>query len=408
MPPSSTSQLLHQLRSVKRPLLVIGFATFISRSGGFLAIFGSIYLTAQQLSERNVVTILLAMGCLGLLGSLAAGRLSDRFSARRILVIASALNSVVLLLLANGAPTPWSMVFVIAAGMLPQVFLPPAVSLVGGLVPPSASHTPYFALFRLFLNLGTAASPLIALAIGEHNFGALFLYSAIANAAAALLLLLAMPRETRTQHQSNATAQNDTTRNGSHQAWLALLTFALLGCTAALYAQYQSTIPLQIRDVHDTIQLYSIMLVINSVLVIIAELPISFITSRFPVWIPLGAGITLMSLGLVVSGLGAASTTQLVIGVVLFTLGEMIFAPVSNTVAALLAPPGRQASYQGYLSAAQSLGFAAGPAAGVAIYFHLESLTWAVLGAFGVLCAISLAVLVSSRRLLSVPALSKR
>lgn len=395
MPEPSTG-VLAALRGAPSALYVLGAATFVSRSGGFLAIFGSIYLTSLTITPAQVVAVLTAVGVAGMLGSLVSGRLADRFSAKRVLVVVSATNAGVLAVLATSSDVRTALVAMVVAAALTQSYVPPAAALVGSMAPDAANRTPFFAFFRLFLNVGATASPLIAVLLGETQFERLFWYSAAANLVVAVLLsaTLRVPAEV----PEVAVVTGSSARGESRaRTGRALLLFAVLGVVAGIYAQYQSTLPLRIRDEHEALTLYSTLIVLNSVLVILGELPVSTVTRRLPLRWPLAGGVLAMTVGLAASGLLAGWPVWLVVAGLLFTFGEMVFAPVTNTAAAALAPPGRAGTYQGYLSSAQALGFALGPAVGVALYFGLGIGAWIVLLGVGAASAVLLVVVLRPR-----------
>lgn len=80
------------------------------------------------------------------------------------------------------------------------------------------------------------------------------------------------------------------------------------------------------------------------------------------------AGLTGLT-GLAFGGLGLATAVPLLIGVVaLATIGEVLTMPVAGALVADIAPDDIRGRYQGGLGAAASLGVAAAPALGGALY----------------------------------------
>lgn len=367
----------------RRTLAVVGLSTLVGRSGGFLSIFGSIYLTSTTLGPNSIVLVLTVAGVFSMLSSVLSGRLADRFSPRSILISVSVINAVVLAVLAANPGIPVALGCMILASGMTAAFIPPAATLVQRTSRSEKTLTTRFATFRLFLNIGTTSSPLIAMILGETYFDRLFLYSAIANLIAALVLLLT-PRHIPQNTDPHPLATGSThTHGGPSHGTVVGITLISLGITAALYAQFQSTLPLAIRAEHTGLAIYSTLILINSATVIIGEVPLSILTRRFAPWIPLALGIALMSTGIFLAGAFVAVPGVMVAGALIFTFGEMMFAPVANTVAARLAPAGKSARYQGYLSSMQALGFALGPAAGVALYFTAAAYIWLVILAIG-------------------------
>jgi MFS family permease len=149
----------------------------------------------------------------------------------------------------------------------------------------------------------------------------------------------------------------------------------LLFGVAAVYAQYQSTLPLQLVSHGYSTAFYGALLALNGVLVIAFELPISAVTRRLPWVLPIVAGVLLMAGGLVAAAV-LTLTVVVVLAFIAFTAGEMAFAPVANAAVAELSPPGTEARYQGLLATAQSLGFSLGPAIGTSIFALSHDTLW--------------------------------
>jgi MFS family permease len=154
--------------------------------------------------------------------------------------------------------------------------------------------------------------------------------------------------------------------------WAVVVVF---GTAMAVYAQSMSGIPLSVEKISDGGRLYSVLLVINSLFIIFFELPISTLTARLKWNYALGLGILVTGLGLAVCGAGS-SWTVCIVGFVLFSLGEAIFIPQASASIADISTPSENPRYQGYLSAAQSFGFAVGPGLGAFGVLHDSALYW--------------------------------
>ncbi len=143
-------------------------------------------------------------------------------------------------------------------------------------------------------------------------------------------------------------------------------------CVAAIYAQHTATLPLHLAAGGHTPRLFGALLALNAAIVIAAELPISSLTRRGPPRVPLAAGAGLIAAGMATC-LASGATLVVAGGVLVWTFGEMLLAPVAGDAIAEIAPDGKVARYQSYLVAAQTLGFALGPAGGALIYAHVAS-----------------------------------
>ncbi|GAA2429076.1 hypothetical protein GCM10010405_09830 [Streptomyces macrosporus] len=154
----------------------------------------------------------------------------------------------------------------------------------------------------------------------------------------------------------------------------------------AVYVQYNSTVALGVSELHGP-SAYAFLLTLNGALVILCEMPLSGFTRRLPWWIPASAGSALMTVGIVVSG-AARPYPLIAAGVVLWTVGEMLFSPVVSSATATLAPPDRIGRYQGYLSTVQAVAFGLGPAAGTFLYGVDTTLLWLCCTAVGALACL--------------------
>ena len=141
-----------------------------------------------------------------------------------------------------------------------------------------------------------------------------------------------------------------------------------------IYIQYTSSVSLSVTH-RNPASKYAMLLVLNAVLVIVIELPLSAWTRRLTWWKPVMLGTALMAVGITVSGAFSPIGVVLV-GVILWTVGEILFSPVVATALAGLAPAGRIGRYQGYLTTVQAAGFALGPAVGTFIYAFSPSVLW--------------------------------
>jgi MFS family permease len=125
-----------------------------------------------------------------------------------------------------------------------------------------------------------------------------------------------------------------------------------------------------VRDLHVSTAVYGLLLAINTVLIVLLDLPINAATATWPHRHALLLGSALVGIGF--GGLAFARTIPAVAAtVVVWTFGEIfLFSPL-NALATELAPTGRRGEYMGLFQMAFSASFLVGPALGV---FVLERL----------------------------------
>jgi MFS family permease len=149
----------------------------------------------------------------------------------------------------------------------------------------------------------------------------------------------------------------------------------LFGLVSLVYAQQTGALALGIRDAGHDDGVYGWLLTLNAVLVILFEIPLTRFSGRWQrrTAVALGAVCVCGGYGVYAFGLGLA---VLVFGVLLWTLGEILLAPVAAAFASESAPPGAEPKYQSLLGLCQSAGMAVGPAAGVYAYSYTHTLPW--------------------------------
>src|SRR4029077_8298815 len=118
------------------------------------------------------------------------------------------------------------------------------------------------------------------------------------------------------------------------------VTIAVVLITFVYYQQLLG-VPMRIREVGLSNADFGLLLMFNGLLVVLFELPISSITMRHDARRVLALGFALVGVGFAL--VGAASTMPMFLAAVLiWSVGEMIGAPVSYAYVADVAPSGMQ------------------------------------------------------------------
>ncbi|MBX3258416.1 MAG: MFS transporter [Labilithrix sp.] len=121
---------------------------------------------------------------------------------------------------------------------------------------------------------------------------------------------------------------------------------------------------------------------LNAVLIVLFVVPMSFLVRKLPVLRSMTIGILIATIGTLVYGT-SPSVYTVFLGILLFSLGEMLTGPKKTEYFALIAPPGKKALYLGYVN----IPVAIGPALGAKI-------VGALYGTYGEKATLSLRYLV--------------
>ncbi|RRO91874.1 hypothetical protein CXF40_05395 [Corynebacterium bovis] len=403
-------------RGIGRDIWALSVATFINRATGFLGLFAAIFFSVTGMDPGTVVVALVVVGVAGVAGSVIGGQLADHVGKVPVLVGSTLVNVVLFtaLALVDHALTGWVIALSAVSVLVSQAFVGPATALVAQSAE-GPERVTRFAFYRIFINVGSIVAPALVGLIGRDHFPTLFWLSAVGSLIVPAVLVAgsrvgagAGPRtagagEGTTAPSARDTPTTATTAQGGvdpsptprHRATLPLpLVYAAMALTMVVYAQHQSAVPLRLDDEPGGVGLYSLLLIINPVIVIAVEFPLSMVTKRLPGHLALALGVVVMGTGVTVTGVFAGTAALAVAGWVLFSVGECVFAPMSNSYVAELSDASGQARAQGRLAAVQAVGSALGPGIGSWMLLVLAAGAWA--GFLGLTVAAAVLVLAAA------------
>src|SRR5262249_28215911 len=98
---------------------------------------------------------------------------------------------------------------------------------------------------------------------------------------------------------------------------------------------------------------------LNAVMIVLFVVVMSFIVRRMPVLRAMTIGIVIATAGTLVYGT-SPSVYVVFLGIILFSLGEMLTGPKKTEYFSLIAPPGKKALYLGYVNIPVAIGQASG------------------------------------------------
>jgi MFS family permease len=105
----------------------------------------------------------------------------------------------------------------------------------------------------------------------------------------------------------------------------------------------------------------------NAGLIVVAVVFVSWLVSRMRRVTSIFIGITIASFGLVAAGF-TMNGTFVILGILMFSVGEMLSSPKINEYLGVIAPPGEKALYMGYANIPLAVGWGYGSIMGGKIY----------------------------------------
>jgi predicted MFS family arabinose efflux permease len=371
------------LRGLPRAVWIAAAATLVNRVGTMALPFLALYLTRALGEPPAFAANLIAVyGACALVASFAGGALADRWGPRRASVVTLGLAGVALCAFPLAQSRASLLCVTVALALPNEAFRPAGLALVGTLAPPSKRRVA-FALHRLAGNLGMSFGPALGGLLAGVWFPGLFIADGVTSLAAAGILLALAPAERAAADgrvgDERAASAADGARGRGPWADPAYLFFAVgtLGI-AAVFFQFDSSIPLYlVRDLGLSEREFGLSFTINTVLILIFEVPLTAAIARWPAPRAMALGALLIGVGVAATGLARGFWT-FGLTVVVWTVGEMLVFPGTAAYASDKAPPGRVGAYMGVLTMAFGLAHTVGPWGGIHLLERLgPSAVWA-------------------------------
>ncbi len=392
------------LGSLPREVWYLCLAILINRAGTMVLPFLTLYLTFDRKLSPGTAGLALAIyGTCAIIIAPLAGRFSDRFGGLRVMKLSLILSGLILFLFPFISSTVG--IFIVCGfwAFASEAFRPPSMAIIGGLAGPERRKAA-FALSRLAINLGMSIGPVIGGFLAMRSYQLLFYVDGTTSLLAGLLLAV-LPW--RTLHQDNRTlmaaAQKELGAAAGSETKAELrytdvlkdrrFTYFLIAMLPIelVFFQTLAAMPLfLVRELHMTEAGLGLLLAINTVIIIVVEVPLNNAMADWPHRHALALGALLIGIGfgalVLVDGVFGAALT-----VVVWTFGEMIFLPASAAYVSDIAPREQAGAYMGLYTMGFSVALAIGPWLGTEILENYgSSAVW--IGTFLCSCVTALMI----------------
>lgn len=378
-----------------RPVWILAAASLVNRSGTMVLPFLTLYLTQRlgfTLGEAGRTLSLYGVGSAA--GALLGGWLADRVGPVRVQIGSLLGTGLGFLILGSLRSRPAVALSVLVVSVVAESFRPASFAAAAA-ASPEEVRTRSLALLRLAANLGMSVGPVVGGLLAVHHYGLLFVVDAATCWVAALVLAAFLRGLSLTRAAAGGWEERRAPwRDGPFLVFL-MLVFLL----ATVFYQIFSTLPVYLRShfglAEDGIGL---ILAVNTVIIVLFEMVLLRRIEHLDLLRVAALGSFLVCLGFAVMPIsGAAVWAPLT--VVVWTLGEMLSLPITNSLAAARAAGSGGGRFLGAYLLAFSLAFVAGPAAGTALYEALgPTALWAAVGGVGLVLAAGFLLLAAAHR----------
>ena len=369
------------LRQSSAPVRAILVGVFVNQLGTFFQTFLVLFLTTRGFTGSQAALALGFFGGGAVVGVLLGGALADRMGARLATLVSmmgSAALLVAVLYLRNLVAL---LITVTLVGLVGRMYRPAAGALLIELTPRNR-QVMISAMYRLAINVGGTAAPLLGALLVTVSYDLLFWAEAVTACGYAVIAAIALPR------RKKVTADTATVATGGYGVMFRdtryLLYLGALLVNAAVYIQYVSVLPLAMKEAGLSTGWYAAVVSLNGFVVITCELVLTRWVQHWRVRRVVAAGFLLLGAGLSIYALpfGAA---VFVVGTLVWTLGEIVGGPTMFAYPGRVAPEGHLGRYVGAMQAMFGLGAAIGPVIGVAVWQAVGTDVWWLAGAISLI-----------------------
>jgi len=346
-----------------RPLLIVGFAGSLAGSAcwTFIGIWAIDELDASS-SQLGLYFVAAAVisASMGYVG----GHVSDHLGRRPVILAGWGLTAFV--------PLSWTLVddymTALPLLLLLSLFGPVAMgatqALVADVVPPER-HEHSYASLRVASNLGVTLGPPIggALLLGG-NYDVLWI--GVTSIGALVLFLAWRLLPARGEYAPDEPPARGSfgviRRDGAFLLFLAAMVLAHL-----VYFAYEAVLPITAVDSYGlTPAAWGFLVIVNPLLVTVFQMRLTRRVERYPAAPKFAIAMLLMGWPFLLLSVNA-SVAVIAVVIVIFVVGEMLWIPTSQAIAAGLAPADLRGAYMGAFASTSSAGFALGPFFGLQV-----------------------------------------
>lgn len=357
--------------AVPKFILILGLGGFINALGSSLVWpLNSLFMhnvLGKSLTQAGLI-IALQSG-VALVGQFVSGVLCDRLGARRLMLIGLSLACGTVALI--GAFPVWFIYApaIVFLGLTQAFIFVPLNALITILWPEGERHG--YNYLYVANNAGVAIGTALGGLLAQVSFRLVFWSNALTFLLYLLVVLFGLPsKSNRVQRR-----QKHPNTNAKLHSYPGFKVLAILGCGVFLvwsaYIQLTTVLPVVMIDCGLPLSFYSMLWTLNGVLIVILQPLTSRIIGG---WAYTYERQFLLACSLFGGAfcllLGSVHYLVYLLTMLVFTVGEMLILPTVPTVAAQLAPKGREGTYQGVIAGIASGGRMVGPLLGGMVFDH--------------------------------------
>lgn len=333
-------------------------STLVNRLGAFVATFMALYLTLDRGYSASYAGLVAALhGLGGVVSSLVAGVMTDRFGRRPTMLVAQVSTAVSVAVLGFMVHPVAIAAVAFCVGMASSASRPAVQAMIADIVP-AKDRVRAFSLNYWAINLGFAVSSAGAGFVAEYSYLAGFVGEAVMTLCCAVVVFMKVPesrpQKTAAAVTATATATATDARDAADGVRLGTVLrdgrfMGVVGLSfviALIFQQGYVGLPVAMGADGFSSSDFGAAVAVNGVLIVVLQIPVTrFIQSRDP--------RRLLIVSSVLAGYGfgltafAGSVAVYALTICVWTVAEIVNAPVQNGLVVQLSPAHGRGRYQG-------------------------------------------------------------
>lgn len=358
------------LKNIPRSVWLLSVTTLINRAGMMVLPFMALYAVEElEVSVAEAGLILAFYGIGAFISAPFAGKLSDRIGAINLMRISLISSGIFLIVYSFVTSFIAFLALTLIWAVIAEAYRPASMSFISDEVSAERRKTA-FALNRLAINLGMSIGPVIGGILSTINFSLLFYFDGLTSVAAGIYLIFSGIKEKfsiETESESDLKLESSKKKTSILSNRKLLYYMIAIVPVQIVFFQHMGALPLFIvEQLEFSKATFGFLMAINTVMIILIEVPLNDAMRMWPDWksLMLGAILTGIGFGITVF---AFNTYILIFSIVLWTFGEMIFFPSAGNYVAEISPENRRGEYMGYFQMTFSFSFMIGPLLGTVV-----------------------------------------
>lgn len=370
--------------------LFVCFTFLLTLADATSILFLPLYLSSVLKMEPIHIGVLSGIVPLAAtLGGFLAGSLSDVLGRKPVLILSMFAYSVFMIGFALSKEPVLLFLFVFLKGFFSGFFSPVSKALMAD-VTPSEYRLKVFSLRYLVVNIAYALGPLIGLLADIGGSIESFYVAAAVYCILGVGLLVLIKQDTRHPASYNQSDKSSIVIACKVIYRDAPLLLFIIGGILSTVVHGQWSVPLMQYlglQVNEPAKLFAIIVGVNSICVIVFQIPVTRIAQKFQPIVSVFMGSSIFALGM----LGFAFANEwwhFVVSMVVFTMGEVLVIPAEYQLLDQITPAHFRGAYYGAQSFT-TLGSFIGPWLGSVILTHFSSGGFFTFGTYGLIALLS-------------------